>query len=89
MPLTVLNNSRIHGLATSAAEDFRAAGWSIRAITNTRYQPKITTVYYLPGQEAAARQLMRDVPAVRRMLLRPGALPGTGLTVVVTREYAG
>jgi hypothetical protein len=90
VPLTVLNSSRIGGLAASAAQDFERAGWTVRKpVGNTRYRASITTVYYLPGQEAAARQLMRDVPAVRRMLLRPLVLPGQGLTVVVTREYAG
>jgi hypothetical protein len=91
IPLTVLNNSRIRDLAKSAAGDFRAAGWPVddANIGNTTYQPRVTTVYYLPGQEALARQLMRDVPGVRRMLLRPLGLPGHGLTVVVTREYAG
>lgn len=90
IPLAVLNSSRIRGLAKSAASDFRAAGWSVPGKPgNTSYRATITTVYYLAGQEAAARQLMRDVPRVRRMLLRPRVLPGHVLTVVVTREYAG
>lgn len=86
----MLNSSRIRDLASAAAGDLRAAGWPVAAsnIGNTSYRAKITTVYYLPGQEASARQLMRDVPGVRRMLLRPLALPGHGFTVVVTREYA-
>jgi cytoskeletal protein RodZ len=88
VPLLVLNSSRITGLATSAKKDFEQAGWTVRGVGNTRYRASVTTVYYLPGQEAAARQLVRDVPAVQRMLLRPLALPGQGLTVVVTREYA-
>ncbi len=89
VPLLVLNSSRIRGLAASAKADFEKAGWTVHKPDNTRYRAAVTTVYYLPGQEGAARQLMRDVPAVQRMLLRPLALPGTGLTVVVTREYAG
>ncbi|MEO6714369.1 MAG: LytR C-terminal domain-containing protein [Mycobacteriales bacterium] len=89
IPLTVLNNSRIAGLAATARDDFRAAGWTVPTISGTTYQPKVTTVYYLPGQEASARQLMRDVPRVQRMLVRPKSLPGKGLTVVVTREYVG
>jgi hypothetical protein len=89
LPLLVLNSSRITGLAASAKKDFEKARWTVRAVGNTSYRASITTVYYMAGQEAAARQLMRDVPAVRRMELRPRALPGEGLTVVVTREYAG
>lgn len=88
--LTVLNSSRIRNLATSAAGDFRAAGWAVPEgnVGNTRFRVGVTTVYYLPGQEAAARQVMRDIPGVQRMRLRPRSLPGKGLTVVVTREYA-
>lgn len=91
VPLTVLNHSRIKDLAKAAAGDFRAVGWSVGEdnIANTTYRAIITTVYYLPGQEAAALQLMRDVPKVQRMRLRPRGLPGRGLTVVVTREYVG
>ncbi|MEP7054620.1 MAG: LytR C-terminal domain-containing protein [Actinomycetota bacterium] len=88
IPITVLNSSRIHGLAASAVGDFKAAAWPVAEIGNTSYRVKITTVYYLPGQETLAEELMRDVPGVRRMLPRPLALPGKGLTVVVTREYA-
>lgn len=89
VPLTILNSSRIKGLATSAARDFRAAGWQVPEsnIDNTRLRVGVTTVYYPPGQEAAARRLMREVPAVQQMRARPSGLTGTGLTVVVTREY--
>lgn len=89
VPLTVLNSSRIKGLATSAARDLRAAGWQVPEgnIDNTRLRVGVTTVYYPPGQEAAARRLMREVPAVQQMRVRPSGLNGTGLTVVVTREY--
>lgn len=89
VPLTVLNSSRIKGLATSAARDFRAAGWQVPEgnIKNTRLRVGVTTVYYPPGQEAAARRLMREVPAVQQMRVSPSGLNGAGLTVVVTREY--
>lgn len=86
-PLTVLNHSRRTGLASRAAAGFRARGWPIDLVGNTTYRAKMTTIYYVPGQEAAARRLMTEFPGVRRMLLRPLRLPGRGLTVVVTRDY--
>ncbi|HZG95642.1 MAG TPA: LytR C-terminal domain-containing protein [Mycobacteriales bacterium] len=88
-PLTVLNSSRIRGLAAGAADDFTGRGWSISFVGNTTYRARVTTAYYAPGQDGAARRLMAEFPAVQRMLPRPSGLPGRGLTVVVTREYAG
>ena len=86
-PLTVLNSSRRTGLAARAADGFRAAGWPIAGTGNYRQRVPVTTVYFAPGQEAAARQLVAEFPAIQRVLPRPPDLPGTGLTVVVTREY--
>lgn len=86
-PLTVLNHSRRELLARRAADGFAANGWPIHLIGNTTYQARMTTVYYVPGQEGAARRLMREFPGIRRMLLRPRGLPGSGLTVVVTKHY--
>ena len=87
LPLLVLNNSRIHGLATRAAGDLRAAGWTVRGTGNFRGRVAMTTVYYGPGQEAAARRLAAEVPKVRRVAPRFAGLPGSGLTVVVTRDW--
>jgi hypothetical protein len=84
----VLNSSRIKLLAAGAADDFKRGGWSIAFVGNTTYRARMTTAYYAPGQEAVARRLMAEFPAVQRMLLRPAGLPGKGLTVVVTRDYA-
>ena len=88
VPLLVLNNSRISGLADRAAADFRAGGWPVRDTGNSRGRIRATTVYYPPGQEAVARELARRFPAVQRVLPRLPNLPGDGLTVVVTRDYA-
>lgn len=88
LPLLVLNNSRINGLAADAAADFRAGGWTVRGTGNFRGRVAMTTVYYEPGQEATARRLMREFGKIRRMSPRFDGLPGSGLTVVVTRDYS-
>lgn len=85
----MLNNSTIHGLAASAAARLRAGGWPVRLVGNFTGRLPYTTVFYDPGQQAAARQLARDFPAVRAVLPRFAGLPGTGLTVVLTRDVAG
>ena len=85
--LTVLNDSRIKGLADRAAAEFRAGGWSVPTVGNYTGQVPATTVYYGPDQEPAARQLVAQFTGIVRVLPRFAGLPGSGLTVVVTREY--
>lgn len=86
-PVTVLNNSRIDGLAARAAARFQAAGWPVAETGNYRGRLSLTTVFHEPGQEAAARQLAARFPGVVRVLPRPARLPGSGLTVVLTRDF--
>lgn len=90
LSLTVLNNSRFSGLARQAAGRFRAGGYPVGAVGNFTGRISATTVYYSPGsarQAAAARALARRYPGVRRVLPRFPGLPGSGLTVVVTRDF--
>ncbi|HVE97844.1 MAG TPA: LytR C-terminal domain-containing protein [Mycobacteriales bacterium] len=86
-PLTVLNHSRRPKLAQRAADRFRAGGWRIAEVGNTRRTVVETTVFYEPGGEDAAALLRRQFPEVRAAAPRPADLPGRGLTVVVTREF--
>jgi hypothetical protein len=88
LALTVLNNSRINGLAKKAAADFAAAGWTVASTGNLSGRLALTTVYYPAGQRAAAEELRARFPAIRDMAPRYAGLPGEGtLTVVVTRDY--
>lgn len=86
--LTVLNNSRITGLAHRAAAQFAAAGWPVGTIGNFTGRIAATTVYYPPGLRSAAEQLAARFPGLTRVLPRFAGLPGSGLTVVLTRYYA-
>jgi len=86
-PVTVLNNSRIDGLAARAAARFEAAGWPVAATGNYRGRLARTTVFHEPGQEAAARRFAARFPGVVRVLPRTATLPGSGLTVVLTRDF--
>ncbi|HVF05508.1 MAG TPA: LytR C-terminal domain-containing protein [Frankiaceae bacterium] len=87
--LTVLNNSRVNGLAARAASDFAAGGWRIAGTGNLRGRTPQTTVYYAPEHAEAAAALRRQFPKIRDAQPRYAGLPGDGgLTVVVTRDYA-
>jgi hypothetical protein len=87
-PLTVLNNSKVNKLAAHAAEDFARGGWTILGTGNLGGRLSQTTVYYGPGQEAAAAELRQQFPAILAAAPRYAGLPGgAGMTVVLTRDY--
>ena len=89
LPVTVLNNSRIHGLAARAADQLDARGWTIRQVGNFTGRIPVPTVYYGPGpgQRRAAEALAREFHAIQRVHPRFAGLPGRGLTLVVTRAW--
>jgi hypothetical protein len=85
--LTVLNNSNVNKLAHRAAVKFGAKGWPIKLEGSFRGRIAVTTVYYAPGQQASAALLQKEFPAIQRVRPRFTGLPGSGLTVVLTRDY--
>jgi hypothetical protein len=87
VPVTVLNNSRRTGLAADAAGQLSRGGWPIRDVGNFTGRIAVSTAYYAPGQEGVAHALARQFPAIQRVLPRFSGLPGSGLTLVVTREW--
>jgi hypothetical protein len=87
LALTVLNNSNVNQLAKRAAARFHAGGWPITLTGAFRGRIPVTTVYYAPGQQASALALQKQFPAIERVRPRFATLPGSGLTVVLTRTY--
>ncbi len=87
LPVTVLNNSRIPKLAARGAERFTAAGWPVAAVGNFRGRIPVTTVYYDPGLEPAAREFAGAFEGVVRVRPRFEGLPARGVVVVLTREF--
>jgi hypothetical protein len=87
LALTVLNNSNVNKLAARAAAKFHATGWPIKDTGSFRGRIPVTTVYYAPGQQASAMLLQKEFPGIQRVRPRFDTLPGSGLTVVLTRDY--
>jgi hypothetical protein len=84
----VLNNSRITGLAHEVAAQVEARGWRIGIIGNMQGALPVTTVFYSPGDEAAAQHLAREFPSIQS--IQPNAvahLTQTGITLVLTRDW--
>ena len=88
-PVTVLNNSRVFHLADGVARRLRAAGWPVSATGNAPGRFSVTTLYYLPGQQAVAAAFVARFGGIGRTAVRPPGLPGRGLTLVLTRDYSG
>ena len=87
VPVSVLNNSKIKGLAKTAAADFRAGGWPVPTEGNYRGGTiATTTVYYGEGQKASAERFAKQF-GIPRVAPRFAGLPTTGMTVIVTRDY--
>jgi hypothetical protein len=87
LPVTVLNNSRITGLAARGAERFTAGGWPVAAVGNFRGRIPVTTVYHDPGLEPAAREFAAAFEGVVRVRPRFEGLPARGVVVVLTRDF--
>ena len=87
VPVSVLNNSRRTGLAHEVANEVRAKGWPVGTVGNFTGRIAETTVYYDSGQLESARALAKDFPQIKRIAARFAGLPGSGLTLVVTRDW--
>jgi hypothetical protein len=85
--IVVLNQTARAGLASAVATRLRAKGWTVSGVGNFRGLVPATTVYYPPGQEAAATAAAKSLPTPPRVLPRFGNLSLTRLTVVVAADY--
>lgn len=87
-PVAVLNNSTRPGLADRASARFARNGWPVSLTGNFRGRLRATTVYYEPGQQAAAQRFASTFRGISRVLARPANIPGPrGLVVVLTRDF--
>lgn len=94
VPITVLNNTRINGLAVDIGRAFTGGGWEVRATGNySNTDIALTTVYFTEGdlvQQQAALQLQQQFPTLSgpapRFFDVPGD-PGPGLVVVATGNW--
>jgi hypothetical protein len=87
-PVNVLNNSRRTGLAHEVAAEVQERGWAIAMVGNLQGLVPETTVYYAPGDEAAAQHLADEFSSIQR--IEPdseGRLHLSGLTLVLTRSW--
>lgn len=90
VPVRVLNNSKIKGLAAKAASDLKADGWNVTETGN--YSAGIiptTTVYYRPGtEEEATARAIGEAFGLRVQERFEGIKDASpGVIVIVTNDY--
>ena len=91
VPVRVLNNSKIRGLAATAQNDLKADGWQVVSIGNySATNLPETTVFFRPGtdEEAAARALAASFGLEVQPRIDTLADQPAGVLVVVTNDYA-
>ncbi len=92
VPLRVLNNSKIKGLAAEAKADFESDGWQVVEVGNySATNVPTTTAYYRPGtaEEAAAKALASTFGMEAAPRIAGIAAMQPGVIVIVTNDYTG
>lgn len=92
VPVTVLNNTTVTGLAGVVARQLQADGWPVSNVSNYTGRVSATTVFYDAGvasEARAAKSLAAQFPAIQSAQPRFAGLPGSGLTVVLAPNWAG
>ena len=90
IPLKVLNNSTVSGLAERAKHDFEQGGWTVTDYGNLQNDIISTCAYYdpsAPHAKAAARALQRQFPSIQRVEPKFPELPSGPIVVVLTGDY--
>jgi hypothetical protein len=91
VPLVVLNNTTISGLAGQASTRFEDGGWTVSSHGNYQNDIVSTCAYYDPsvsGAKAAAEALQAQYPTIKRVKPKFDGLPSGPIVVVLTPDYS-
>jgi hypothetical protein len=87
IPLIVLNNTSVAGLAKTATDKLRSDGWTVTRYDNYNNDIVSTCAYYDPsvrGAKAAAEALRAQYSWIQRAKERFAELPSGPVVVVLT-----
>jgi hypothetical protein len=91
VPLIVLNNSSVQGLAQDAADQFEAGGWTVTHVDDLQNDIISTCAYFdpsVPHAKAAAQALRRQFSGIDRVEPKFPELPSGPVVVVLTADYS-
>ena len=83
IPVYVFNQTTVTGLAAATAGQLEADGWNVVGVDNWIGTVPEDTVYYYPGNRAAADRLTRDIPSISRVWPASAPMPQGALTVIL------
>ena len=92
LPIVVLNNTTVTGLAEQASHTFEQGGWTVTKYDNYQNDILSTCAYYDPsvtGAKAAAQALRRQFPAIKRVEPQFAELASwnSPIVVILTPDY--
>jgi hypothetical protein len=83
IPVYVFNQTTVTGLAAETAADLEADGWNVVGVDNWIGTVPQDTVYFYPGDRAAADRLSHDFPGISRVWPASAPMPQGALTVIL------
>ena len=83
IPVYVFNQTTISGLAAETATSLESAGWNVVGVDNWIGRVPSDTVYFYPGDRAAAERLSDDFPEIARVWPASAPMPSGALTVIL------
>jgi hypothetical protein len=86
IPVYVFNQTSVPGLAAETAAQFEADGWNIVGVDNWVGTVPEDTVYFYPGDRAAADRLSQSFPAIGRVWPASAPMPQGALTVILAES---
>ncbi len=87
VPVVVLNQTGISGLAAQFQKELEAGGWTVAGIDDFRGNVPATTVYFPPGMRPAAKALMEQFPQIGRIRPAFSGISPTQLTVILGKDF--
>jgi hypothetical protein len=83
VPVYVFNQTSISGLAAEIGGNLESSGWNVVGVDNWIGTVPEDTVYFYPGDRAAAERLSRDFPDIARVWPASAPMPAGALTVIL------
>ena len=83
IPVYVFNQTTISGLAAETGSALESAGWNVVGVDNWVGNVPSDTVYFYPGDRAAAERLSEDFPDIERVWPASAPMPAGALTVIL------
>ena len=83
IPVYVFNQTPITGLAAETAAQLEGQGWNVVGVDNWIGTVPEDTVYFYPGDRAAADRLAQQFPGIGRVWPASAPMPQGALTVIL------